>query len=154
MLDNFKNSDLKIHWSRDDELAWVNNQYRKIDFKPSRLNIDKTAIAICNGEHSGLSRLCFIEDTVFELGGMYVSPKYRGLGIARQLVRFLIKSRNRGDRLFCLPFAHLQNFYVGEGFEKVPENSLNAVPLEVLEKYRWCNETYPHEVLLLKLDIR
>jgi len=151
MQDSSDNTDFLIRWCGEAEIDWVNEQYQKVDFKLSRFNTDRIAITICNGERVGLARLCYVEDSVFELGGMYVQPSYRRLGIAKQLVRFLLNHRVLKDRVYCLPFVHLRNFYLHEGFKEVSEKELSKVPINVLEKYRWCNETYPYEVLLLQL---
>ncbi len=110
-----------------------------------------TAIAIYKGGYAGLGRLCQIEDTVLELGGMHVRPNYRRLGIARKIVQILLESKITGSTVYCLPFAHLQGFYESEGFKEVSKEDFVKVPKEILEKHCWCNETYPHKVLLLKL---
>lgn len=144
------NDNFEIRWCREGEINWVNDQYEKIDFKPSRLDTDRIAIAFSNKEAVGLGRLCKVERLVFELGGMFVQPAYQGQGIARKIVRFLLKERGEG-RVYCLPFAHLRNFYEGEGFEEVSKEEFSNVPPQILEKYRWCNTTYSHDVLLLRL---
>lgn len=150
MLNKDINSDVLIRWCSKSEIGWVNEQYENVGFKPSQLNSDRIAIAIYCQERIGLGRLCQIEDSAFELGGIYVHPDYRELGIARKLVRFMLENCNPKDRVYCLPFAHLRNFYLSEGFEQVPEELLSTVPKDIVEKYHWCNETYPHEVLLLQ----
>lgn len=146
---NKVNPDLHIHWCRKNEIEWVNEKYEEIHFKFSTLETDHIAIATCNSEYVGLGRLCCIENSIFELGGMYVHPNYRGLGIARKIVRFLLESKIPSSTVYCLPFIHLQDFYESEGFQTVPEQAYYQIPKEILEKHRWCNETYLHKVLLL-----
>ena len=127
----------------------MNQEYKKLGFKLSDLQTDQVAIASCGGEYAGVGRLCKVEDRVFELGGMYVLEAYRELGIARMIVKFLLESASKNTTLYCLPFAHLHPFYKSEGFQEVEEQDLSEVPKEILEKHRWCNQTYPHKVLLL-----
>jgi GNAT superfamily N-acetyltransferase len=150
MQNDHNSSDFLIRWCLLEEIDWVNQKYQKIDFQPSHLDTDRIAIAICNGERVGLGRLCHVDGSVFELGGMHVEPSYRGVGIARKIVKFIIDYRNSKDRVYCLPFAHLRGFYESEGFKKVAEEELSRLPKDLLEKHRWCNETYLHEVLLLE----
>lgn len=151
MQDCRETVDLSIQQCRPDDIDWGNSKYHEIDFKPSRLEGDRTAIAICNGERIGIGRLCRVEDSIFELGGMYVESAYRGEGVARQIVRFLLSHRELTERVYCLPFAHLKSFYESEGFEIVGDEGLFRIPKGVLEKHRWCNQIYQHEVLLLEL---
>ena len=146
---NDSSSNIQISWCGEDEIEWVNEEYKKINFKISNLETDQIAIATYKGEYAGIGRLCQIEDTVFELGGMYVISNCRGLGIARKIVKFLLESKITGATVYCLPFAHLQVFYESEGFQEVSKEAIAQVPEEILGKHRWCNETYPHEVLLL-----
>ncbi len=148
---NDLSSDIQLSWCGDDEIEWVNEEYKKIDFKLSSLKTDRIALASYKGVYAGLGRLCQVEDTVYELGGMHVPPNYRGLGIARKIVQFLLESKITVSTVYCLPFAHLQDFYESEGFQEISKEAITEVPKEVLEKHHWCNETYPHKVLLLKL---
>ena len=80
-----------------------------------------------------------------------VHPNYRGLGIARKVVQFLLASKITGSTVYCLTFAHLLGFYESEGFKEVSKEDIAKVPKKILEKQRWCNETYPHKALLLSL---
>lgn len=117
----------------------------------SNLKTDHVAIATYRGKYAGLGRLCQIENSVFELGGMHVISTYRGLGIARKIVKFLLESKVKDTTVYCLPFAHLQGFYESEGFLEVSKEEETQVPKEIMEKHCWCNATYPHKVLLLRL---
>ncbi len=144
------NSCIEIRWCKEEEINWINEWYAQIDFKSSSFDTDRVAIARCDGKSAGLGRLCLIDRLNFELGGMYVDPDFRGFGIARQIVKFLIKNCPAGTNIYCLPFAHLIDFYESEGFREISAKSISNVPKDVLEKHVWCNQTYPHEVLLLK----
>ena len=143
-----------IRWCNDEEIGWVNEQYDRINFKPSSLDTDRIAVATCNGERVGIGRLCHIKASIFELGGMYVQQSFRGFGISRKIIKFLLEQLNPEATVYCLPFAHLRDFYESQGFKEVPEEVFSRVPRDILEKQQRCNETYPHEVLLLKLNHR
>lgn len=145
-----QSSNPHIRWCSEEEIDWVNEQYEKLDFKPSSLVTDRIAVAIFGGERVGLGRLCRIEDSFFELGGMHVQPIFRGYGIARKIVKFLLSHRDPKATVYCLPFAHLRDFYESEGFEEVSEEVLSKVPRDILKKHHWCNENYPYGVLLLE----
>jgi len=144
--------DISIDLCDEKEIDWVNQQYQKLNFKPSELQRDHVAIAKYHTKPVALGRLCRVEKSAFELGGMYVQEAFRGMGIARQLIQFLLGRKDFLSRVYCLPFIHLQSFYESEGFREVSAKDLAKVPLEILDKHSWCNETYPYEVLLLELD--
>ncbi len=142
---------IQIYWCGPEELDWVNGQYGRLDFKLSSLDTDRIAIASIQGKRVGIGRLCSVESSVFELGGMYVESNFRGMGIARNIVRFLLEKRPPETTVYCLPFSHLQSFYEGEGFREASEDSLSRTPKEILDKHQWCNKTYPYKVLLLEI---
>jgi len=130
-------------------MSWVNNQYLSIGFKLSDFSRELIAIAEVNGEKAGLGRLQHIDEGIAELGGMYVSDNFRGLGVAGLIVDYLIRNAGDYQKIYCLPFAHLQAFYQKFGF--APEQELTKVPRVVLEKHKWCNSSYEHKTLLFSL---
>ncbi|WP_281558780.1 GNAT family N-acetyltransferase [Thalassomonas sp. RHCl1] len=135
--------------AQKEDMAWVNNQYLSIGFKLSDFERELIAIAEVNGEKAGLGRLQLIEKGIAELGGMYVKDSFRGLGVAGRIVDYLVKNATDYQKIYCLPFAHLQAFYQKFGF--APEQELTKVPRVVLEKHNWCNNSYEHKTLLFSL---
>jgi predicted N-acetyltransferase YhbS len=127
------------------ELAWVNECYRKIDFKESPPS-DIVAIAEYDGNKAGLGRIVPVARGIGELGGMHVFPDHQGKGIAAHIVGFLIGQQDFSS-LYCIPFAHLAHFYRRHGFVDV--NCAGEVPPPVAEKYAWCTRHYSHPVVLL-----
>lgn len=143
-------SNIFIRQARLDEISWVNNQYEQIGFKPSDFNNELIAIAEVNGEKAGPGRLQYIEENVAELGGMYVKDDFRGYGIASQIVEFLIKNSTPYNRIYCLPFSHLEKFYQNFGFNTV--SATVNIPDKIMNKHSWCNSTYEHTTLLFVLN--
>lgn len=133
-----------------EELQWINARYSEINFKPSNFDRELIAIAEVKGQKAGLGRLVLIDEHTAELGGMFVLESYRGYGIAGKIVEFLLQHSEGFQRIFCIPFAHLKNFYGRYGF--VPVTTDYSVPIEIAEKHRWCNQAYDRETLLLILD--
>ncbi|MEW5853819.1 MAG: GNAT family N-acetyltransferase [Myxococcota bacterium] len=132
--------------ARPDEIPWVNEHYREVDFVESRPERELIAIAEVEGERAGLGRLVSVDDENTELGGMLVLPAFRGRGIAAALVRFLLEHA-RGRTVWCIPFAHLSAFYrEASGFVPVADA---AAPPAVREKFRWCQAHYAQPTELL-----
>ncbi len=132
-----------------DQMEWINAKYEAINFAPSNYANEWIVIAEVQGKKAGLGRLVKIDATNIELGGIYVSPEFRGQGIAEKIVATLLqKNPFSQSTIWCLPFNHLQNFYLKFGFAK---NTHQEVPTKVLEKLNWCNaeNRYEKEVVSL-----
>jgi hypothetical protein len=79
---------------------------------------------------------------------MYVMEKYRALGVAKQIIRFLL-DQTHGKKVYCIPFAHLRDLYQSFGFAECTD--FDNVPVAVVGKYEWCKKRYDQDVLLLNL---
>ncbi len=127
------------------ELAWANERYAEVDFLPSTA-ADFVAVVVIDGERAALGRVTGLGNEVGELGGMYVFPRFRGLGIAKRLVDHLVAECGI-DTLFCLPFEPLLHLYASSGFSLHPGGE--GVPERIAHKHAWCNSHYPEPVLLM-----
>ena len=139
-----------IRPARRDEIVWVNSKYDEVGFVHSSVDKELIAIAEEGDVKLGLGRLVRVDGLHCELGGMYVFDNARGKGIARSLVNYLIDHRPPNNKVYCIPFKHLADFYQSCGF--VPVDSFSEVPQAVVEKYRWCDKTYSHGSLLYVLE--
>lgn len=103
---------------REDELGWAAGVYQEIQFSaspPGALGL----VAELDGERVGLGRLVELEPGVLELGGIWCDDRARRRGVARAMVTALV-ARAPAGRLWCIPFAHLAEFYASFGFAEVP----------------------------------
>ncbi|CAM4270025.1 acetyltransferase [Bacillus manliponensis] len=132
-------------------LNWVNGQYQKIGFIPSELENETVAIVMYNEQYAGVGRIVYLNEQEAELGGIYILDKFRGLSLAYELVDYLVTEADKSNlqALYCLPFEKLKSFYSKFDFKEVEYESEN-LNRDILKKYRWCNETYDENVLLLK----
>ncbi len=136
-----------IRDAEEREIHWVNAKYDEIGFKHASYSEGIILIAEIDGKKAGLGRLLRVDTDSFELGGMYVFPGYRKAGIARVMVEALLHRAKSCPRIFCLPFAHLAQFYRSFGFQ--PAGDDVQVPEAVASKLNWCNDTYPDMTLVL-----
>lgn len=141
---------IQIKKATEEEVNWVNNKYDEIQFQHSDLKNEMVVIATVDGQKAGIGRLVKINDETAELGGMYVFESFRGLGVASEIVKFLLKNKGQYKRIFCLPFENLKDFYGKYGFKIVKRK--DNVPEKILEKHAWCNKTYDKKVLLLSFE--
>lgn len=132
-------------------LEWINQQYASVNFKASTLKHEEVVIAEVDSVRVGLGRIQRVHENAAELGGIYVLPQYRKMGIARQIVAELVDIGKQYHTVYCLPFAHLRDFYSGFGLNELTD--YHQVPDKVLEKYYWCKEAYSEEVLLLSSQV-
>jgi len=136
-----------VREAEEKEMAWVNTRYDEIGFIRAEYTDGTILIAEVDGKKAGLGRLQNVGKDCFELGGMYVFRDYRKEGLARILVETLLEYAKDCPRIFCLPFAHLAQFYRSFGFETVVDRT--DVPEVVTKKLTWCNDTYPDCTLIL-----
>jgi N-acetylglutamate synthase-like GNAT family acetyltransferase len=140
---------LSLRHIKDSEIEWVNQCYEKVGFLPSNPKNEIIVIAELNGEKVGVGRLVIVDEKNLELGGIYVLEPFRGRGIAKKLVKFLIQNIEPFQTIFCIPFEHLISFYQQYGF--APCVDFSIVPEKVLKKYHWCKEKYSNPTALLVL---
>jgi GNAT superfamily N-acetyltransferase len=100
------------------ELAWANTRYRELRFHESEGGVVQL-VAELDGAPVGLGRLVSHGPDVLELGGIWTAESARGAGVARAMVTALVE-RAGAARVWCLPFAHLADFYRGFGFADAP----------------------------------
>lgn len=136
---------VEVREAAKDELEWANASYAEVAFLPSS-STDLIAVAEVMGERAGLGRLTPVAAGAEELGGIYVFPRFRNLGVSKAIIGFLVR-RARRDQLYCLPFCNLVDLYASFGFGPVRDS--HAVPPQIKRKHVWCNERYTTPVLLL-----
>lgn len=140
---------LRIERLGPEKLDWANERYAEIDFLPSPPS-DFIAIAYADDNPAALGRVTQLTASSGELGGMFVFPGFRGLGISRRLVDYLVAECGL-ETLFCLPFEKLEALYAACGFLLHPVEA--TVPQKVLSKHAWCNSHYSERVLLMSRGI-
>ncbi len=138
---------IDVRLATPDDRPWIDARYDEVGFVRSEWERVLQVVAELDGQRAGTGRIVRVGVGDAELGGMFVVSAARGRGVAGALVEALLARRDPAVRLFCLPFAHLSDFYGRFGFAP----AVGDVPLAVAEKHRWCNATYPHETLLLEL---
>ena len=143
---------ISVRVMKSDELDWVNQQYQSINFMPTDL-ADRQFIAEIESQREsqrvGLGRLTYISDEIWELGGIYVLPDWRGKSVAREIVKYLLGQAN-DIHLYCLAFPHLVEFYQKMGFVRCSDWS--KIPQKLTQKRQWCQQTYPEGAILLEMD--
>jgi N-acetylglutamate synthase-like GNAT family acetyltransferase len=140
---------IQIRPALEDDIEWINERYKEVDFVPSVFEKEIIAIAEYEGQRAGIGRLVQIDEHHAELGGMYVFEPFRGKGIAKVIVRFLLKHAHSFQTIYCIPFEHLSSFYMEFGFAPCVDQTV--VPKEVMTKYQWCQRHYPQPTALLSL---
>ncbi len=138
-----------IRKSKPFETTWINDTYTEIGFMKSNYRNEYISVAEIENKKCGLGRLVEIDNKNKELGGIYVFPKYRGMGVADAIVNHLLR-QEINKRIWCLPFSNLLKFYQKFGFKEI-DSANNGIPETILSKHSWCNQNYEKEVLLLAL---
>ena len=138
-----------IKQAKREDLAWVNERYTEIGFKPSSFEDELILILEAKNEKAALGRLVHVTSEINELGGIYVLPPFRGQGLAEKIVQELLLHRPPHCTTYCLPFAKLESFYTRLGFRNVQTEEFSFVPKVIRSKHDWCNRTYEDQTLLM-----
>jgi GNAT superfamily N-acetyltransferase len=142
---------LRIRKAKASELAWINKCYDEVGFKHSSFDTEIIAIATIDELPAGLGRLVLIDNKNLELGGMYVFVSFRGQGIAKKIIEFLLQQPLCVQKtIYCIPFEDLIEFYKKFGF--MPCINMQQTPKELVEKLLWCKEEYEKPTSLLILE--
>lgn len=142
-------SNIKYKIAAIEDFSVINKLYDEVGFVHSHPNKDIVIIGKNNDEIIALGRIVKIDNDNAELGGMYVKDEWRSHGIANSIVTRLLEISKDYKFIFCLPFQRLLNFYMKFGFIKPKEHN---IPIEIVEKHKWCNSQYTEAVELLVLD--
>lgn len=141
---------VKVERAKKNEIDWINTKYDEVHFVKSNYENEYIVIARVDNKNAGIGRLVKIDESNVELGGIYVLPNFRGLGVAKSIVLSLCQNNPFDESAFvwCLPFENLLTFYTQFGFKKCLNSNL---PKEVEQKLDWCNSDnrYEKKVLLL-----
>ncbi|GGE60982.1 GNAT family N-acetyltransferase [Priestia taiwanensis] len=143
---------MAIVWATNNDLEWINEQYKKVDFMPSYLENERIAIVTYKEEYAGLGRILYVNEDEAEIGGIYVLEAFRGISLAYELVDSLVQETKNSNlkEVYCLPFEELRSFYEKFGFKEVDykHKTINNI---IIKKYHWCLDHYDKKVLLLTL---
>jgi GNAT superfamily N-acetyltransferase len=121
---------------RDEALEPANRAYELIEFLPSDPERDHTWAVLLDREPIALGRLQHHPDGAYEIGGFWVEETHRGRGLARALVQHALEHAPTDAEVWCIPFDHLTDFYLGFGMHLVTDPEL--APASIREKLRWC----------------
>lgn len=142
-------STFKVRIAEKSEIDWINKCYDEVGFVHSIFENEIIVVAEYNNQKAGIGRLVKVDSSSLELGGIYTLDAFRGKGIARKVIEFLLRQAGTSKNIYCIPFEHLANFYQEFGFKPCSPNV--AIPKELQKKYEWCKTTYQCPTLLLKL---
>ena len=141
--------EITLHIPSPEETTWINARYAEVDFVQSEYDKESLVIAKIDNERAGLGRIVHVNDTVKEIGGVYVFEGFRGLGVARKVVEHLCGVVNSNDYdTYVLPYADLREFYQSFGFKEVQQSTKIPEALDV--KWKYCQSAYEKKVLLMK----
>ncbi|MCB0404316.1 MAG: GNAT family N-acetyltransferase [Bdellovibrionales bacterium] len=140
---------MRVRLAIEEDHPWINNRYEQAGFLASNFSKETIAVAEIDGRKAGVGRLIPIDDNSFELGGIYVEEFFRGTGVAKSVIDFLL-ARAKSKIVYCIPLAHVVDLYRSIGFSEMDPTK---VPQEVLDKFKWCEDRYPGGVGLLAMKV-
>jgi N-acetylglutamate synthase-like GNAT family acetyltransferase len=115
----------------------VNPFYQAHAGKAVARDADLFFVAFMNDKVVGAVRFC-VENEVPMLRSMMIDKDYRRQKIGQQLLTAFNEylEQNKVQNTFCLPYAHLIEFYGSIGFQKIAESEAPLFLQERLAEYR------------------
>jgi N-acetylglutamate synthase-like GNAT family acetyltransferase len=110
----------------------------------ANLSTEKYWVAVSNAKAIGTIGLTLISDNNIVLKRMFVSPDFRGKGIAKQLLNALTNwgNKNKMKAMYLgtmSQFKIAQQFYENNGFVKIEKSSLpEDFPLNPVDSLFYC----------------
>ncbi|MES2462936.1 MAG: GNAT family N-acetyltransferase [Armatimonadota bacterium] len=129
-----------------EDLPQVEALYRDCGYRGGASAADIVLVAWEKERLVGAVRLCR-EEGVTMLRGMMVLPERQGRGIGKHLLQACAQQLDNMDaQCWCIPYAHLRDFYAGIGFQIV---TLDQVPDGRLRERYQNYQSEGREVLLM-----
>lgn len=119
-------------------LEAANHVYRSLAFAPSDPEHDATYGRFEGAQPIALGRINQHADGAFEIGGFWVHERCRGRGLAGALVAHTILELPPDVPCWCIPFQHLEAFYLSFGMRRV--QATEEVPASIQAKREFCHE--------------
>ena len=129
---------------------WIEdlNDFYKSCGRQTQLSPEDTVlVARLNTETVGAVRLCFEEGT-YVLRTMQIKNDLQGKGVGRLMLNHfenLIKDRSI-QRIYCMPFAHLEYFYGLIGFKKIESSQAPSLLQRRIQDF---HKNHPGEQAIL-----
>lgn len=119
------------------EVSWLTNFYNKVEYTGTFKDEDDLYFVETDDSVVGVVRIA-LENGDHVLRGMYMLEEHRGRGIGTNLLNYL-NSKIVGNTIFCIPYAHLVNFYGRIGFKVIDKISAPEFLVSRLNEYRGRN---------------
>ncbi len=123
-----------IRWANTEEYAAVADHYAECGYRGGLNAEDRVLTAVDQDEIIGAVRICMEQDVML-LRGMYIKQLFRGKGIGLSMLLYL-KAQGDVAGCYCLPYAHLDQFYGKIGFEKISIAQAPGFLADRLAQYR------------------
>lgn len=149
-LEGLKTMDTQIRIATKNDLTWINEKYKEVEFFQADLENDIIAIVESNQNKIGVGRLRIIDSDVFELSGMYVVDSYRKQGVAGKIIKFLLTKVKSHQSVFCIPVPHLESYYKKFGFEEIKD--CLQIPKVLKDKQIWCGNKFGGNFSIFKYN--
>ena len=114
----------------------INLFYREQGYHRHWSDTERAFVCLFNNKVVGSVKVESI-DNINVLRGMYITEKFQGKGLGRRLLRFIEPVLNL-QVSYCMPLAHVSDFYEYIGFSKVLESEFPIFLQERCEEYRKC----------------
>lgn len=123
--------------------AQMNAFYESVGSLGRARDEDLFFVAYKDGHLAGCVRFC-VESKIPMLRTMQVAKEFRRMGVGHELLKAFAEylDENNIRNTYCIPFAHLEEFYESIGFKKVVGILIPTYLKERLELYSSSGKQY------------
>ena len=137
---------MKIIEASENLKSQINAFYKDVGYHSNWSPTERAFCSLINNEVVGAVKVENIH-SVSILRGMYLTEQIRNKGYGSKFIQFIEPILNKTTS-FCIPFAHLEQFYAQIGFKKI---KMQQLPL-FLQKRFVTYESNGHTIIAMQRD--
>lgn len=126
---------MDIIFNKAKNLDWLSEFYYSRNYQDVIFENDDVFYIMNDNQTAPVAVVCIsYAETFPTLHGMEVTSEHQGKGLGTKLLLKIVEFME-DERVFCIPYNHLEDFYGQGGFVKIPINEAPSVYQDHIKNY-------------------